>query len=75
MESYAYISFLVRHGPWIAVAAILGVLGVSCALLLGAGSPVLWMVVAIAAAAAAGFLVMLLRDISRVISDTLIPSP
>lgn len=75
MESYAYISFLVRHGPWIAALACAGMLTVFAALLLGVDSLAFWTPLALAGAAVAGFLVMLLRDICRVIADTLIPAP
>ena len=75
MQTFFFIDQLIRHGLFFAILAALAVLVLGAAVLLQVTAMLFWAGACIFAAAAVFCLVMLLRDIARVIADTLIPMP
>jgi hypothetical protein len=75
MRSYPYLVLMERHGSWLSVIVALGVLLFGVAL--APPGPHHWVGIAVSVAAAVlawGFM-RLLTDISRLLSETLIPRP
>lgn len=75
MENYKAIDVLIRYGRLYAALAACCVLAIGCGLTVGVASAAFWFVVSLCCACGAGFAVLLLRDIARIIADTLIPLP
>lgn len=75
MENFVFINGLIRHGVLFAAAAAAGVAVIGLAAIFAVTAKLFWIVVCLILAVAAFCLVMLLRDIARVIAETLIPLP
>lgn len=75
MRSFIFIDKLIRHGLLIAGIAAAAVLVVGFAVLFGVTTKLFWTTVCAFAAIVVFCAVMLLRDIARVIAETLIPMP
>jgi hypothetical protein len=75
MQTFFFIDQLIRHGLFFATLAAAAVLVLGAAVLLHVSAMLFWAGACIFASVSIFCLVMLLRDIARVIADTLIPMP
>lgn len=75
MDKFVYIHTLIRYGFGIAVIAAIAVLAFGVAVLFHVTATVFWAIFCLFVAAIVFCGVMLLRDIARVIAETLIPMP
>lgn len=73
MEKHASLTLLLRHGGILAAAVFIGTVAGAGGIALSIGHPIFWLALALSAAAAASFFVLVLRDIAKVIADTLMP--
>lgn len=75
MQDYRYLRLVTERGAGIAGLAAAGVFAAILAVALGIESRVVWVAIALGAACLTGFLILVVRDIARVIAETLVPAP
>lgn len=73
MEKHWSLGVLIRYGGIAAVVVFLGMMAAFGGVALSISHPIFWLMLAIGAAALAAFAVLVLRDIAKVIADTLMP--
>jgi hypothetical protein len=75
VQTYPALSVMARHGGPFAAVSAMGVLLLCLWIGFRGAGPGFWVVAGLAAGAATMFLLLVMRDIVRLIADTLVPAP